>query len=34
MDVVLDRIEARDELALTPSPPDRDELRALLESAW
>jgi maleylacetate reductase len=34
MDVLLDRIEARDELALTPSPPDRDELRALLDSAW
>jgi alcohol dehydrogenase class IV len=34
IDVVLDRILARGELGMTPSPPDRDELRELLESAW
>jgi maleylacetate reductase len=30
----LDAILARDELAATPAPPDRDELRRLIEAAW
>ena len=34
IEVVLDRIEARQELAMTPEPPDREELRELLENAW
>jgi alcohol dehydrogenase class IV len=34
IDVALDRILARAELAATPSPPDRAELRDLIEKAW
>jgi alcohol dehydrogenase class IV len=34
MDAALNAILARPELRMTPDPPDRDELRALIESAW
>ena len=35
IDDALDAIEGRGELAMTPGgPPDRDELRALIEAAW
>jgi alcohol dehydrogenase class IV len=34
IDPALDAILARPELERTPDPPDRDELRALIESAW
>jgi alcohol dehydrogenase class IV len=33
-EAVLDAICARPELGFTPDPPDRDELRRLLEAAW
>ena len=34
LDAALDAIEQRGELGMTPDPPDRDELRRLVESAW
>ena len=34
IDAALDGMLARPELAMTPDPPDRSELRALIESAW
>lgn len=34
LELSLDAILGRDELQMTPDPPDRDELRALIESAW
>lgn len=34
IDAALDGILARGELGMTPDPPDRDELRRLIESAW
>jgi hypothetical protein len=34
IDAALDAIEARGELQLTPEPPGRDELRAMIEDAW
>jgi alcohol dehydrogenase class IV len=34
LDQALDAILARPELAFTPHPPNRDELRQLIESAW
>ena len=34
IDEALDAIQARGELQLTPDPPDRDELRRIIESAW
>jgi alcohol dehydrogenase class IV len=34
IEIALDRILARAELASTPDPPDREELRELLEAAW
>jgi alcohol dehydrogenase class IV len=34
LDAVLDAIVARGELQSTPDPPDREELRALVEAAW
>jgi maleylacetate reductase len=34
LDEVLDGILARGELQMTPEPPKRRELRALIESAW
>jgi alcohol dehydrogenase class IV len=34
LDAVLDAILARGELGMTPDPPDRDELRRLIETAW
>jgi alcohol dehydrogenase class IV len=34
IDAALDAILARDELRMTPDPPERDELRSLIASAW
>jgi alcohol dehydrogenase class IV len=34
LDQALDAIEARPELKSTPSPPDREQLRAIIEAAW
>jgi alcohol dehydrogenase class IV len=34
LDEALDAIEARPELQFTPEPPDRDELRRIIEAAW
>jgi alcohol dehydrogenase class IV len=34
MDMALNAILARPELQMTPDPPDREELRALIEAAW
>jgi alcohol dehydrogenase class IV len=34
LEEALDAIEQRPELAFTPSPPDREQLRALIEAAW
>jgi alcohol dehydrogenase class IV len=34
LEEALDSIEARPELAFTPDPPDREQLRALVEAAW
>ena len=34
LDEALDAIQARSELELTPAPPDRDELRRIIEVAW
>jgi maleylacetate reductase len=34
LDAALDEIEARPQLAFTPEPPNRDELRAIIEAAW
>jgi alcohol dehydrogenase class IV len=34
LDEALDAIEARGELGMTPDPPDREELRRLIEAAW
>jgi alcohol dehydrogenase class IV len=34
LDEALDGIEARAELGFTPDPPDREQLRAIVESAW
>jgi alcohol dehydrogenase class IV len=34
LELALDTIQGRDELQMTPDPPERDELRALIESAW
>ena len=34
LDEALDVIQARGELQLTPDPPDRDELRRIIEAAW
>ncbi len=34
LDQALDAIQARPELAFTPSPPNRDELEQLIENAW
>jgi len=34
LDEVVDAIMARGELQMTPDPPDRDEVRALVEAAW
>jgi alcohol dehydrogenase class IV len=34
LDQALDAIQARPELAFTPNPPDRDELKTLIENAW
>jgi len=34
LELALDTILGRDELEMTPDPPDRDELRELIESAW
>ncbi|MFN8159895.1 MAG: iron-containing alcohol dehydrogenase [Solirubrobacterales bacterium] len=34
LEEALDAIEARPELAFTPDPPGRDELRAMIEAAW
>ena len=34
LDDALDAIESRDELAMTPDKPNRDELRQIVESAW
>ncbi len=34
LDSALDVIEARGELEMTPNPPDRGELRRIIESAW
>jgi alcohol dehydrogenase class IV len=31
---VLDAIMARPQLGMTPNPPDRDEVAALIEAAW
>ena len=34
LDESVDAIMARGELGMTPDPPDRDEIRALIEAAW
>jgi alcohol dehydrogenase class IV len=34
LEEALDAIEARPELRFTPEPPDREELRSIVESAW
>jgi maleylacetate reductase len=34
LDAALDAIEARSELGFTPDPPDREQLKAIIESAW
>ncbi len=34
LEAALDAIEARPELGFTPDPPDRAELRAIIEAAW
>ncbi len=34
LEKVLDEIEARPQLAFTPDPPDREQLRTIIESAW
>ena len=34
LELSLDTILGRDELQMTPDPPERDELRTLIESAW
>jgi maleylacetate reductase len=34
LELALDTILERGELQMTPDPPDREELRALIESAW
>ena len=34
LEAALDGIEQRPELQFTPDPPDRDELRAIVEAAW
>ena len=34
LDQALDEIEARPELKFTPQPPDRDQLRRIIEAAW
>jgi maleylacetate reductase len=34
IDAALDGIEARPELQFTPDPPDRDQLRRIIEAAW
>jgi alcohol dehydrogenase class IV len=34
LEPALDAIEARPDLAHTPSPPDREQLRSIVEAAW
>jgi maleylacetate reductase len=34
LEQALDQVEARPELQFTPDPPDRGELRAIIEAAW
>ena len=34
IDAALDAIEARPQLAFTPDPPDREQLRTIIEAAW
>jgi maleylacetate reductase len=34
LEAALDEIEARPQLAFTPEPPNREELRAIIEAAW
>ncbi|MEK6251567.1 MAG: iron-containing alcohol dehydrogenase [Actinomycetota bacterium] len=34
LEKVLDEIEARPQLAFTPDPPDREQLRTIIEAAW